>query len=46
LGLACKGQTEAARAAFQQALRVDATLLAAKRQLIELDLPRERPNIR
>jgi len=43
LGLAGKGQLEAARAALQQALRFDATLIAAKRQLIELELSRERP---
>jgi len=46
LGLAGRGQTEAARAAFQQALHFDTTLIAAKRQLIELDLPRERPATR
>jgi tetratricopeptide (TPR) repeat protein len=46
LGLAGNGQGEPARAALQQALRFDATLLAAKRQLIELDLPRERPATR
>lgn len=46
LGLAGRGQSEAARAAFQQALRFDATLIAAKRQLIELELPRERPGAR
>ena len=46
LGLAGRGQSEAARAAFQQALRFDTTLVAAKRQLIELELPRERPGAR
>ncbi|MFB3923745.1 MAG: DUF5107 domain-containing protein [Terriglobia bacterium] len=46
LGMVGRGQTEAARSAFQQALRFDAALVAAKRMLIELELPRERPGPR